>query len=627
MLLCCNTKIVFIERVSLYCMLLVFLKYNEQRVLYDSISLPAELLRRCFKSSTMLRYTSFSHQSPNDCDVITSLISKLSANIFAKHKNFFFKAFDQVAQLSSMPGFKKKREIILMYYLVKVLRSKRSFIVAIASHRCCQHQVVIHSSTYSKLSGYMPYQTPHFKVQPQVLLDWRALGNILGLTLKLLTKVIHNCQSSRMRLRYSMDRSSESCFCSSPLYFPHQGPTYGGLFEKNLYYTDLMPPSNWLHVELMKIPDVDRAYRERGIHYEIIPRRYSISGVLDAFIFVLRNYSIGFGLWSVTFQIYFQMHHASMSYNAYLDSKKNAVRLAVVGYDILFDPLLSATLQCRGYYVFAAQERMMSSCLGDYNFMIFNEYHVQSNPAKIKYESLSTCSIDSIVVSGSYRTDYISRVNHRDSMREFKRSNRLIVCFDYHTPADHASLFDTELNVMNNRLFYKDIIALSRANPGLNFIIKSKDIFWTHMTEYSDLLVEIDGCKNLSINFSTANNRTYKLLSECDMAIGKITSALDEARMANIPIIIHDYGVNYQSCYAPALANSFYTPDLFVHSFSELSDRFARIIHNDWKPLVSHAIKQMSLSVRDRINKRIDILLKSSSIFSISNREIANEVL
>ena len=127
------------------------------------------------------------------------------------------------------------------------------------------------------------------------------------------------------------------------------------------------------------------------------------------------------------------------------------------------------------------------------------------------------------------------------------------------------------LNWSNDLFFRKEVIKIAKDFSDYDFIVRGKNIEWTNISYFNDILDEWNNTPNITIDADYSEfYRSYNLCNESDLIIARYTSIADECISKGYDVIIHDYGINYD-CFA-----SSYYPKIpginFCHSYKELKE-------------------------------------------------------
>ncbi len=127
------------------------------------------------------------------------------------------------------------------------------------------------------------------------------------------------------------------------------------------------------------------------------------------------------------------------------------------------------------------------------------------------------------------------------------------------------------LNWSNDLFFRKELIKLAKDFKDYDFIVRGKNIEWTRIPYFKDILEQWNNTPNITIDADYSEfYRSYNLCNKSDLIIARQTTIADECISKGYDVIIHDYGINYD-CFA-----SSYYPKIpginFCHSYKELKE-------------------------------------------------------
>jgi hypothetical protein len=130
----------------------------------------------------------------------------------------------------------------------------------------------------------------------------------------------------------------------------------------------------------------------------------------------------------------------------------------------------------------------------------------------------------------------------------------------------------------NNKLFYRDIIALARRFPRNCFVICGKDAEWLKLETFSDIRDDIAATSNIAINSDYSEPLiAYSLAAGADSVVARYTSLRDQCLAINKPVIYHDGSVNNGPLVRSVLDFSPYP--VMVTTFDSLVTQYSRIVN------------------------------------------------
>ena len=401
------------------------------------------------------------------------------------------------------------------------------------------------------------------------------------------------------------------------LFFPHQSIFYGDLFVKDHFYSEnkrsVFYPSNILHVEFTNI-FLDKKQREFYDKNEIKTTLFPKStirnycrigshvlksiGLVESLLLLRKN--------SVLFYVLFFNSCSFLSKMESIKSFSNA-KIALVGYEILFPPVLSMALESSGVKTAAVQERFMAGTFYENWGFILDNYFCNSDFSCKQLGESKDKFINFCIPCGQVRTDLLKQFEIKVDSNDIKKN--LIVAFDYHS-VQSSDLNRTQpiINWKANKAFYKDLCKLAEKFPDVNIVIRGKNINWTKNSSFKDVLIKINNLPNIDISadFDTLNEQ-YKLASEASLIIAKHTSIADELIAIGKPTLFYDFLPNAKKVISRYF--DYNNPDIFVHSYRDLEQR-VRVFFQDGEYLTEFQLFELQKIINNgpadgKVKKRI----------------------
>lgn len=366
------------------------------------------------------------------------------------------------------------------------------------------------------------------------------------------------------------------------LMFPHQGPFYGPLFEKNQYYSD-DPDSplnrrNILHIEIADFINaatratVDRSYRTAGIVPLYLPIP-PLGGGLGRWIAALKHGRRA-GL-SLSAALIVEIMRARIERaRASLSPFKNA-RMALLGYEYLFPVWVAYALQASGIRIAASQERLLQAFLPD-RAIIIDDYFVHSQAAREALQANRYACIGALHVVGDVRTEDLARpVARHDGFPPGYDHATLVL--DWHSDADPAqNAQNTTNNWANNISFYRDILRLARRFPRSCFVLRGKNAVWVDLPAFEQIRADMASLPNVTVSTDYARPYiAYDLAAAADSIVARYTSLGDQCLAAGKPVIYHEGTVT--ECLLASSIVDFAPYPIMAHSAAELETLYARV--------------------------------------------------
>lgn len=377
------------------------------------------------------------------------------------------------------------------------------------------------------------------------------------------------------------------------LFFPHKGIYYGTLFAKDHYYAaDVASPfhhKNILHLSLGEPPeeraDSDAYYRTNGLINtdlnalaKVDIRRWS--GDFVRLLWGNRNkvFSKGCGwdAWRLLF--YFARYCHLRQYLSALDRLPGA-RIALVGYDILFPPMLSVALGTRHVTTVATQERFFAVFQGIYRIM-FDHYLVMGpRICDFLRKSPRMAHIGNCEPIGPVRAESIldsAQSGLPDKYSRIKSSHFLILALDWHcvpTAVENARVMTNHWKT--NRRFYLDMIGLASRLPSAYVVIKGKEVTAATLPAMRDIMEIIERMPNISVETDLATYSPSIMAGVADLTVACHTSLVDEVLAVGKPALTYDY------CGFPTAFFDYDGYPFIVKTYSELLQRVSAIMQGE----------------------------------------------
>jgi hypothetical protein len=347
-------------------------------------------------------------------------------------------------------------------------------------------------------------------------------------------------------------QSEPNCSEAPVLLFPHQGLTYGKLFERNQYYStnsaSAFARHRICHIELTDaLPagegaaHVINGYRAAGITpclLNVRPSPNSLKAWL-ATMLIGRRQGLGFFA-SVVVEI---ARRRVVRGLAALEAFPRA-HVALLGYEFLFPIGLAYALQARGVRVVATQERFFHYLLPGWTIVI-DDYFVQGEAARERLTKNKYACIGHIHVVGDVRSDWLTRGVRRHAGFPSGYDHATLV-LDWDSTPDPVLGAELYTNSWaNNKLFYRDVFDLARRYPRNFFLIRGKDTNWLNIPEFEAERAEMAALTNVAVNSDYSRlGIAYELAEAADSIIARFTSLGDQSLAAGKPVVYHDISAN-----------------------------------------------------------------------------------
>ncbi len=235
------------------------------------------------------------------------------------------------------------------------------------------------------------------------------------------------------------------------------------------------------------------------------------------------------------------------------------LRLAWIDYDILCPLPIILALQELGVTTLAVQERIALTFYSTWG-MYSDVYLTGSETDLFSAALLNNFKIQpkSAIPVGQYRSDWLdcsaTSLNKDGGSRSVndEYGDKFIVAFGYHSPTTwFESRIEPCINWRSQIVFLRDLMKLAEKFPQTHFVLRYKMIDWFYVSYFDEIRIQIESIINLSVDENyTSDRRSYDLIKGSYGVIAKPTSIGDEALARQIPVLWHDYGVNYSGMHA-----------------------------------------------------------------------------
>jgi len=361
------------------------------------------------------------------------------------------------------------------------------------------------------------------------------------------------------------------------MFFPHKSLFYDNLFVKDYFYsnnnTSSFNPKNIIHLEYdhLDMLKTKRMYKDyfgfephyMSLHDQVKVKKENIYFRILACI--NKSLIISIIKMKTSLKSLYYMANFYYSYRYFYSAIEDFenVKIALVGYDNLFPVALSLALEKRGIKTLALQERFILPFYNNYAYVIDTQFTASNYISSILQNKADMYCVRECLPTGLIRSDKLR--NSRPSSK-----TKRVVVFDFHIENNfNYQISQPVLNWSNDLFFRKEIVKLAKDFGNYDFIIRGKNIEWTTITYFSEILNEWNNTPNITIDFNYSNfYHSYELCNNSDLIIARHTSIADECISKGFDVILHDYGMNYDS-----MIRDIY-PKIdginFCHSYEEL---------------------------------------------------------
>ena len=374
------------------------------------------------------------------------------------------------------------------------------------------------------------------------------------------------------------------------MYFPHEGIFYGdNLYIKDqFYHNDPKNPffnANILHLSLNNIQDKQTLayYNNQSItnsnFYQLKNSNHTILLLniiktifeCNLLLLIIKSLSIS------KFLFYLQL---STHLNVYLNNLASLtnVKLALIGYEILFPPLLSTALSISKIKIAAVQDRFMSpfwtnhSIILDYYF-VYGKYIKNRIEEGFKWVNIHNSIPVGIIKNNSYENE----ITNFGKYKKIKEKYYVLLALDYLVPKNQIQNSDSEHNTIENiQRFYRDMIRISNKYSQIFIVIKGKNAQVINHPDFKDIITTIDNTKNITLETDLKNYNPTRMISIADCAVAMYTSMCDEMLALGKPVLFYDYS---------GLPSAYFDYEGFpviVHTYKDLEIRISKLIKDKY---------------------------------------------
>lgn len=511
-----------------------------------------------------------------DGDEMDETVDEICLNDFLDTFSRFFQNVNNIE--------KKQRILIKKYILYRCNRLNKLSIWLEGNFSNKNHKIYLAGSICRIKASYIDKKCKNvnlvtiFPTNAVLIFDVfsRVNRKLIGASIRYLKKTNTKKLSTNNNsiINKNIDKSQYSV-----LFFPHMSIFYGDSFLKDHFYSkDLnskFHPSKILHIEFSNVFLNEKKfnyYYENKIKtiifqnetkkelFSIFLKNFIKIGFLSSCRLIKKNYVLFFVLLGASVRF--------MSCRNSLQEFSNA-KVALVGYEVLFPPILAMALESIEIKTVAIQERFMAATFYSNFGFILDSYLCNSSFSKMKIKNSINKEVNRFYPVGQPRTDLLYELQ-KDKDKYEEDSTFTIVVYDYHSEDDiEVNRLEPIINWNANKAFYFDLCNLAVQFPQANIIIRGKDSNWTSNKFFDDVLSRIEKISNIFINndFDEIGEQ-YKLGSSADLVIAKHTSIADELIAIGKQIIFYDFLPNSKK----VISNEFNykNTNVFAYSYNEL---------------------------------------------------------
>jgi hypothetical protein len=380
---------------------------------------------------------------------------------------------------------------------------------------------------------------------------WYIFGMFLKYLTYICTSVVRSNSNFELK-KTSRESSTASSYKDYEIvFFPHQGIMYGNLYTKDHYYSSDVN-SQFNASKILHLSFFDEAnnismqyYNKNNIPYSTWDNIHTLTKIEQVMVSVLFVYKYFIKAWrEIDLYLFLVLLYF------YIKTKINIKRLehmpklkiALVGYDILFPRELALACKIKGVKTVAVQERMFSAWWAAP--MIIEHYMVLGKKVNQILEQRFQNLIENKYEIGPIRLSNLLEVTQKNEEMKIPIHGYKwrVLALDYHSCPDYYENGRALINNWrNNYKFYQDILKLCSLFPQAYFMIKGKDYDFVENSYFSDIADKIEQTPNCMLikDYELWTNST--VVSVTDITVSLHTSLGDEILALGKPLIFYDY--------------------------------------------------------------------------------------
>ena len=302
-----------------------------------------------------------------------------------------------------------------------------------------------------------------------------------------------------------------------------------------------------------------RSYRDRAMAFFAV-----LSGI--------RNFPIRWRELHVLLR-YVGFFSRSGEYERSLQRMFPRIRMAILMYDIRTPLPLFCALRSMNVKTVSNHERPQIG-LVPYLPVVADTLLVESPFFARQLQTSDFAAVNTLISVGLWRTDVIQEYKGRYP----NPARPIALVLPLMLPGtEDRSVKASEVSEQGFVHFLMEVVQLAEIQPGIDFVIRTKQVDWVHDERMKTLLDRICQVQNIKVDEAYSRPyEAYRICAQSHVLIAKYTSMVDESLACGIPVIVHDYTHNR---HPGACVSSRHIPqDFFVHSFEEMKTRFADIV-------------------------------------------------
>ncbi|MCB1306389.1 MAG: hypothetical protein KDK37_19000, partial [Leptospiraceae bacterium] len=220
-----------------------------------------------------------------------------------------------------------------------------------------------------------------------------------------------------------------------------------------------------------------------------------------------------------------------------------AVRVVLVGYEVLFPPALALACNRLGIVTVATQERFSNAFFPADLFAVEHYFFLgEQARSMIKRRGFSWIGKEHIL--GPARVKNLRKAMVQSDPGKYqaiRAKQKLVLVLDFHSEPSFNENRLVDNHWEHNQRFYRDIIRLAEHFQTAHFVIKGKNADWLELDYFSSVREEIEGIGNVSVETDLREYDPARMAAITDLCIAMYNSLGDELLAIDRPVIFYDF--------------------------------------------------------------------------------------
>ncbi len=355
-------------------------------------------------------------------------------------------------------------------------------------------------------------------------------------------------------------------------FFPHAGLKYGNFFKKTFFYNNSIQSKLYKNnIDTISFQEFDKLsarflkfFKLMNTQINDFSNKISIKSLFSYITFFYKNVRLIKKNKLMNFIILLEIFLSIRKYNKFFKTKK--YKFLIFYNDFLIPPAMLLAASINRIKTISIQDRLTSYIY--YHRCFFDLYLIAGNEFKNIFDN--KYMITNYQTLGLTRSNLIKQEKAftLKNIKNYKKNQELITCLLLGHRSDWNDNLNGQDGASSNAIlnFCHDIKKLSDIFKDRFFIIKCKDI--KSITANTELLTSMNKIivKSNNLTLLTDDNiSSTKLIAHSILSIGKYSTIMDEALVADKNILLHDTE-NFVSTFGYYRKNKF----LITTDFEEL---------------------------------------------------------